>query len=54
MPKVIFDKLNHDSLVPTSMHLQLANQLIWRLVGIAEDISVKIMSSFVHVDFVVL
>jgi hypothetical protein len=21
MPKVIYDKLNHDSLVPTSMHL---------------------------------
>jgi hypothetical protein len=28
MPKVIYDKLNHDSLVPTSMHLQLVNQSI--------------------------
>jgi hypothetical protein len=28
MPKVIYDQLNHDSLVPTSMHLQLADQSI--------------------------
>jgi hypothetical protein len=28
MPKVIYDKLNHNSLVPTSMHLQLADQSI--------------------------
>jgi hypothetical protein len=54
MPKVIYDKINHDSLVSTSMHLQLADQLIWRPIGIAEDIPVKIRSSFVPVDFVVL
>jgi hypothetical protein len=28
MPKVIYDQLNHDSLVPTSMHLQLVDQSI--------------------------
>jgi hypothetical protein len=28
MPKVIYDQLNHDSLVTTSMHLQLADQSI--------------------------
>jgi hypothetical protein len=28
MPKVICDQLNHYSLVPTSMHLQLADQTI--------------------------
>jgi hypothetical protein len=42
MPKVIYDQLNHDSLIPTSMHLQLANQLIQCPVGIAEDIPVRI------------
>jgi hypothetical protein len=26
MPKVIYDQLNQDSLIPTSMHLQLADQ----------------------------
>jgi hypothetical protein len=54
MPKVIYDKLNHDSLVPTSMHLQLADQSIWRPVGIAEDIPVRIKNSFLPVDFMVL
>jgi hypothetical protein len=28
MQKVIYDQLNHDSLIPTSMHLQLADQSI--------------------------
>jgi hypothetical protein len=54
MPKVIYDQLNHDSLVPTSMHRQLADQSIWRPMGIVEDIPVGIMNSFVPVDFVVL
>jgi hypothetical protein len=54
MPKVIYDKLNHDSLVPTSLHLQLADQSIRHPVGIAEDISVRIRNSFVPMDFVVL
>jgi hypothetical protein len=54
MPKVIYDRLNHDSLVPTSLHLQLADQSIWCSVGIAEDISVRIRNSFMPVDFVVL
>jgi hypothetical protein len=54
MSKVIYDQLNYDSLVPTSMHLQLANQWIRCIVGIAEDIPVRIRNSFVPVDFVVL
>jgi hypothetical protein len=54
IPKVIYDQLNHDSLVPTSLHLQLANQSIRRSVGIAEDIPVRIRNSFMPMDFVVL
>jgi hypothetical protein len=54
MPKVIYDQLNHDSLVPTSMHLQLADQSIPCLVGIVEDIPVRIKNYFVLVDFMVL
>jgi hypothetical protein len=53
MPKVIYGQLNHDSLVPTALHLQLEDQLIWLAVGIVEDISVRIGNSFMHVDFVV-
>jgi hypothetical protein len=54
IPKVMYDPLNHDSLVPTSLHLQLADQLIRRPVGIEEDILVRIRNSFMPVDFVVL
>jgi hypothetical protein len=54
MPKIIYDQLNHDSLVPTSLHLQLVVQSIRRPVGITEDIPVRIRNSFVPVDFVVL
>jgi hypothetical protein len=53
MPKVIYDQLNHDSLVPTSMHLQLADQSIWHPIGIVEDIPVRIKNSFIPMDFVV-
>jgi len=54
MPKVVYDKLNHNSLSPTIMCLQLADQSIQYPTGIAEDIPVKIRSYFVLVDFVVL
>jgi hypothetical protein len=54
IPKVIYDQLNHDSLVPTSLLLQLADQSIRRPVGIVEDILVRIKNSFMPVDFVVL
>jgi hypothetical protein len=54
IPKVIYDKLNHDSLVSTSLHLQLADQSIRHPVGIVEDILVRIRNSFMIVNFVVL
>jgi hypothetical protein len=54
MPKVIYDQLNHDFLVPTSMHLQLIDQLIWCPVRIVKDILVRIMNSFIPMNFVVL
>jgi hypothetical protein len=36
------------------MHLQLVDQSIQRPVGILEDIPVKIRSSFIHMDFMVI
>jgi hypothetical protein len=46
--------LNHDSLFPTSLHLQLLDQLIWHPVGVTEYIPVRIRNSFMPVDFMVL
>jgi hypothetical protein len=54
MPKVVFDKLHHSKLVPTSMCLQLADQSIRYPIGIDEDIAVKIREFFIPVDFMVL
>ncbi|KAJ1270405.1 hypothetical protein BS78_06G050000 [Paspalum vaginatum] len=54
MPKVVFDKITHATLAPTAMCLQLANQSIRYLDGIAEDIPVKIRNFIVPLDFVVL
>jgi hypothetical protein len=54
IPKVIYDQLNHDSLVPTFLHLQLADQSIWRPVRIAEYVLVRIRNFFMPVDIVVL
>jgi hypothetical protein len=54
IPKVIYDQPNHDSLVPTSLHVQLADQSIRRPMGIVEHILIKIWNSFMPMDFVVL
>jgi hypothetical protein len=54
IPKIIYDQMNHDSLVPTSLHLQLADQSIWHPLGITEDIPVRIKNSFMPVNFMVL
>ena len=54
MSKVIYDKLNHHALAPTAMCLQLADQSVRHLAGIAKDIPVKIRNFFVPVDFVIL
>jgi hypothetical protein len=52
--QALCDQLSHDSLVHTSMHLQLVDQSICHPVRIAEDVLVKIRDSFMLVDFVVL
>jgi hypothetical protein len=54
MPKVTFDKLNYAHLTLTTMTLQLADSSVRYLVGIVEDILMKIRNYFVPVDFVVL
>lgn len=54
MPKVIFDKLKFNTLVPTAMSLQLADQTVCYPAEIAEDVPVRIGNFLVPVDFVVL
>jgi hypothetical protein len=51
MPVAVYHKLDHSVLEPTSMCLQLADQSVWYLLGIAENIPIKIHEFFVPVDF---
>jgi hypothetical protein len=54
MPKVVYDKLNHHALVPTTMCLLLADQSVRYPMGIPENITVKIQNFFIPIGFVVL
>ena len=55
MPKVIYDHiLQFDTLLYTTMHMQLVDQSTRRVEGIAEYICIQVGSSYVSVDFVVL
>jgi hypothetical protein len=54
MPKVVFDNLSYATLEPTSMCIQLADQLVHYPMGITENILIKIRDFFVLVDFMVL
>ena len=54
MTKVVYDKLNHHALAPTTMCLQLADQSVRYPTGVAENIPVKIRNFLIPVDFVIL
>ena len=54
MPASVYEKLEHTTLEPTSMFLQLADQSVEHLLGITENIPVKIRDFLVPVDFMLL
>jgi hypothetical protein len=54
MPRTVFDNLSYSMLEPTSMCIQLADQLIRYLMGITKNIMIKIRYFFVPADFMVL
>jgi hypothetical protein len=54
MPKVIYDKMFNYPLLYTTMCLQLADQSLCYTKGILEDICVRVGSSYVPTDFVVI
>jgi hypothetical protein len=54
MPKVIYDKMFNYPLLYTTMCLQLADQSLCYAKGILEDICVRVGSSYVPTDFVVI
>jgi len=54
MSKVIYENLLVGALLPTFMRLQMANQTILFLEGVAKDILVKIQDEYAPTDFVIL
>jgi hypothetical protein len=54
MPKVIYDKMFNYPLLYKTMCLQLADQSLCYTKGILEDICVRVGSSYVPADFVVI
>jgi hypothetical protein len=55
MSKVIYKYLfGNEPLYPTYMQLQMVNQSIWFLKGIAKDVLVQIQDHYVPADFMVL
>jgi hypothetical protein len=54
MSKVIYDKINWDTLLYTNMRLQLADQSLCYPKGVLEDVIAWVGQSYVLVDFVVL
>ena len=54
MPKVIYNKINGDTLLYTNMRLQLVDQSLCYPKGVLEDAIVQVEQSYVLVDFVVL
>ena len=50
MPKVIYDKINGDTLFYTSMHLQLVDQSLCYPKGVLEDAIVRVGQLLVYFD----
>ncbi|XP_057993067.1 uncharacterized protein LOC131174047 [Hevea brasiliensis] len=54
IPLLICQKLDVGELKPTTISLQLANRSVKYLIGILENIPIKVEKFFIPVDFVVL
>jgi hypothetical protein len=54
MPKIIYKKILGDPLLYINMRLQLADQSLCYPKGVLEDGIIRVGSSYVPIDFVVL
>jgi hypothetical protein len=54
IPKIIYDKINGDTLLYTNMCLKLADQSLCYPKGVLDDVIIRVGQSYVPVDFVVL
>ena len=54
MSKETYDRLFYTPLASTSVYLQLADQSIYYLEGVATNLLVKVQSAYVPIDFMIL
>jgi hypothetical protein len=54
LPKMVYDCLDEDPLVPTSQRLQLAYSTVVQPYGIAKDVLIEFQDSSTLVDFMVV
>jgi hypothetical protein len=54
MPKLVYDYLDEDPLVPTSQWLQLVDCIVVQPYGIAENVLIEFQDSSTLVDFMVM
>ncbi|XP_074300011.1 uncharacterized protein LOC141631209 [Silene latifolia] len=54
LPLLIANKVGLHDMIPTSMTLQLADRSVQRLMGVIEDVPVKVGNFYIPADFVVL
>jgi hypothetical protein len=54
LPKMVYDYLDEDPLVPTPHQLRLANSVIMQPYGMAKDVLIEFQDSSTLVNFVVM
>jgi hypothetical protein len=54
LPKMVYDCLDEDQLVPTSHQLRLADSVMMQPYGIAKDVLIEFQDSSTLVDFMVM
>jgi hypothetical protein len=54
LPKIVYDCLDEDPLVPTSQRLQLADSSVVQPYGIADNVLIEFQDSSTLVDFTVV
>jgi hypothetical protein len=54
LPKMVYDCLDEDPLVPTPHQLQLADSVMIQPYGIAKDVLIEFQNSSTFVDFMVM
>jgi hypothetical protein len=54
LPKMVYDCLDEDPLVPTPHQLRLTNSVMMQLYGIAKDVLIEFQDSSTLVDFMVV